>query len=80
MSFGKPLVLAALLLALLSPDLTPLQDAGNWTEVLVRQEEQKTLPFGDVWEQYCRVCGAPADGEWLAEVKTYEQEILRKRG
>ena len=77
---GLRSVQKALLLALLSPDLTPLQDAGNWTEVLVRQEEQKTLPFGDVWEQYCRVCGAPADGEWLAEVKTYEQEILRKRG
>ena len=47
---------------------------------MVRQEEQKTLPFGEVWAQYCRVCGVPADGEWFAEVKLYEEEVLSKRG
>ena len=70
----------ALLMALCSPDMTDLQDAGNWTELMVRQEELKTMPFGDVWEEYCRVCGAPADGQWFAEVKKYEEEVLSKRG
>ena len=70
----------ALLMALCSPDMTGLQDAGNWTELMVRQEELKTMPFGDVWEEYCRVCGAPADGQWFAQVKKYEEEVLSKRG
>ena len=70
----------ALLMALVTPDLTAVQDAGDWTELMVLQEEMKTMPFGDVWTQYCRVCGVPADGEWLSAVKQYEDEVLRKRG
>ncbi len=70
----------ALLLALLSPDMTAMQNDSSWTEIMVLQEELKTMPFGDVWEEYCRVCGKPADGEWFADVKRYEDEVLRKRG
>ena len=70
----------ALLMALCTPDLTAMQNDGNWTELMVRQEELKTMPFGEVWEQYCRECGAPADGEWFPEVKKYEAEVLSKRG
>jgi len=70
----------ALLMALCTPDLTDMQNAGNWTELMVIQEELKTMPFGEIWEAYCRVCHAPADGQWLAEVKQYETEVLNKRG
>jgi len=71
----------ALLMALLTPseNLTALQDAGDWTALMVKQEELKTLPFGDVWAEYCRVSGAPLDGEWLDTVKAYEKDILSKR-
>ena len=69
----------ALLMALLSPDLTAMQDEGNWTELMVIQEELKTMPFGDVWAEYCRVCGAPEDGEWFAAVKQYEKDVLLRR-
>ena len=71
----------ALLLALLTPhaELKALQDAGDFTALLVRQEELKTLPFGEVWAQYCRVCGAPQDGEWLPEVRRYERDVLSRR-
>ncbi len=70
----------ALLMALLSPDFTELQNGDNWTELMVMQEELKTLPFGEVWNEYCRVCGAPEDGQWYKEVKKYEAEVLAKRG
>ncbi len=70
----------ALFLALLSPDITAMQNDSSWTEIMVLQEELKTIPFGDVWEEYCRVCGKPAGGEWFADVKRYEDEVLRKRG
>ena len=69
----------ALLNALLTPDFTELQDANDWTSLLVRQEELKTMPFGEVWAEYCRVCGVPADGEWLPMVKQYEQDVLVHR-
>ena len=71
----------ALLMALLTPeaDLKALQDANNWTELMVRQEELKTLPFGDVWAEYCKTCGAPVDGEWFNDVKAYETSILAER-
>lgn len=71
----------ALLMALLSPEkiLKDMQDSDNWTELMVVSEELKTLPFGDVWAEYCKVCGAPCDGEWFAVVKKYEDEVLAKR-
>lgn len=72
----------ALLTALLSPSdkLKELQDSNAWTEVMVLQEELKTLPFGDVWEEYCRECGVPADKEWFDVIKAYENDVLLKRG
>jgi L-rhamnose isomerase len=70
----------ALLMALCAPDLTAMQDAGNWTELMVVQEEMKTMPFGEILAEYCRECGAPEDGQWFAQVKQYETEVLSKRG
>ena len=70
----------ALLMALCTPDFTAVQDADNWSELMVLQEEMKTMPFGEVWESYCRQCGVPADGEWFCQVKKYETEVLSKRG
>ena len=72
----------ALLMALLEPSasLASLQNVNNWTELMVRAEEAKTLPFGDVWEEYCKACGAPCDGEWFSDVVEYENNVMIKRG
>lgn len=72
----------ALLFALLNNDetLQKLQDEGNFTELMVCQEEMKTMPFGEIWDEYCRQCNVPVDGEWFAQVKKYEAEVLAKRG
>ena len=70
----------ALLMALCTPDLTAMQNEGNWTELMVVQEELKTMPFGEIWNEYCHRCGAPADGEWFGDVKKYETEVLNRRG
>ena len=43
------------------------------------QEEAKTLPFGAVWDFYCESKGVPAGDHWLAEVKSYEKNVLSKR-
>ncbi len=72
----------ALLYALLEPNaqLKKLQDEGNWSKLMVMLEEEKTMPFGDVWDEYCRVCGKPLDGQWFPQVEAYETEVLKKRG
>ncbi|MCR5808998.1 MAG: L-rhamnose isomerase [Clostridiales bacterium] len=61
----------ALLFALLTPHgkLKELQDAGDFTRLMVVREELKTLPFGEVWKEYCARCGRPVDGEWFREIE-----------
>ena len=71
----------SLLFAVLQPneELKKLQDEGNWTKLMVMQEELKTMPFGEVWNEYCRSCGKPVDGEWFPMVEKYEREVQAKR-
>ena len=71
----------ALLFALLQPNdmLKKLQDEGDFTQLMVMQEELKTYPFGEIWDEYCRSCGKPLDGEWYPEIAKYEKEVLSKR-
>ena len=72
----------ALLFALLQPNdaLKAMQDKGEFSKLLVAQEELKTMPFGDVWDEYCGVCKKPLDGEWFSKVEKYEADVLSKRG
>ncbi len=72
----------ALLNALLLPNekLKEFQDSNRMNELMVWQEEFKTMPFGEVWEEYCRTCGVVAGPEWYEEVKKYENDVLSKRG
>ena len=71
----------ALLTALLTPfeQLKQLQDESRFTELLVRTEEQKTLPFGAVWDEFCERNNAPKDGEWFEKIVKYEKDVLLKR-
>ncbi len=72
----------ALLFALLEPnaELKKLQDEGNFSKLMVLLEEEKTMPFGEIWNEYCRRCGKPEDGQWFAEIEKYEEEVQSKRG
>ncbi len=71
----------ALLWALLQPHaaLKEMQDAGDFTRKLMFMEQAKTLPFGDIWDEYCRRCGAPLEGEWYESVTEYEKKVLEMR-
>ena len=71
----------ALLYAMLSPNaaLKALQDENKLTERMMLQEEVKTLPFGDVWAEYCERCGVAGDKSWFEEIKKYEADVLSKR-
>ena len=71
----------ALLFALLQPheEMKKLQEEGNFTKLMIMQEDLKTMPFGEVWDAYCRACGKPVDGEWYVSVEQYETEVLSWR-
>jgi len=43
-------------------------------------EELKALPFGAVWDEYCRRSNVPVGPAWLDVVRAYERTELAKRG
>ena len=69
----------SLLFALLQPNdkLKALQNSGNMTELMVLQEEMKTAPFGDIWNEY--LCREGVKIDYIGEIKKYENEVLSKR-
>ncbi len=71
----------ALLYAMLCPDgeLARMQKEGRFTEKLMLSEEIKTLPFGEVWDEFCRRSGVASDKAWFDDLKKYENEVLSKR-
>lgn len=76
---GMRNVQKALLYALLTPHkmLKELQDSGDLTALMVKNEELKTLPFGDVWEKY--LADENVNSDYLSEIKKYEKDVLSKR-
>ena len=78
---GTRSTLKALLIALLEPieKLKKVEENNDFTSRLALLEEQKTLPFGAVWDYYCLNSNVPVGKDWLVEVKNYENEVLNKR-
>ena len=76
---GMRSVQKALLYALLEPyaEMKKMQDENDLTSLMVWQEELKTAPFGDVWEEYLKRENVEKD--YLAEIKNYEQKVLVDR-
>lgn len=71
----------ALLSALCTPntELKALQDENRLTELMLMQEEFKTLPFGDIWSEYCEQCGVKTGKAWFDDIKAYEKDVLSNR-
>lgn len=69
----------ALLYALLLPNETmkALQDDAKFTDLMYLNEEMKTFPFGDVWNEYLREC--KVDEKYFPAIQKYETEVLAKR-
>ena len=71
----------ALLKALLTPWylLKEAQDSYDHTRVLALQEEIKTLPWGEVWDEYLKRQHMVSDALMFKEIREYEKEVLSKR-
>lgn len=77
---GSRAFLRAMLLALLEmPAIKRAEDSYDFTTRFALMEEQKQLPWGLVWDEYCRRCGVPLGFEWIDEVRKYEEDILSMR-
>ena len=59
--------------------LARLQEEGRFTELMIRQEEVKMLPFGDIWNEYCEKNGVPSDAELYDRIHDYEKTVLSQR-
>lgn len=70
----------ALLWALLQPNkkLKALQDNAEFTELMVLNEELKTMPFDAVWKEYL-LRQKQKGPEWYLDIKEYENHILSAR-
>ena len=71
----------AILYAMLEPTarLQELERAGDLFGRLALMDETRTLPFGAVWDQFCERHDLPRDGQWQAEVRNYERDVLASR-
>ena len=71
----------ALLRALLDPidTLRQAEKDMDFTTRLALMEEQKSMPWSAVWDQYCEKAGAGVGADWLKTVKQYEAEVLATR-
>ncbi len=76
---GQRSMQKALLRALLTPndELKALQEAGNFTKLMARQEECKMLPVGAVWSEYLTRLGVESD--YYTVAAGYEKNTLSKR-
>ena len=75
---GLRSVQKALLYALLEPKtLSRLQEVADFTQLMVRQEQLKTMPFSLVWEEYLRRQNLCDD--YYEQIKKYEEGVLVNR-
>ena len=61
-------------------ELKKLELDADFTARLALTEEDKTLPFGAIWDYYCLKEGVPIGEDWLKEVRDYEKNVMSARG
>lgn len=78
---GTRSALKGLLVSLLEPTATlRRQEAeGDFTSRLATFEALKAMPWGLVWDEFCRRQDTPVENAWLAEAKAYEAKVLSAR-
>lgn len=79
-TIGTRNTLKSLLIALLEPAaLREAEKSGDLTTRLALMEELKSMPWGDVWDEYCKRQNVPVGMGWVKETQKYEAAVLSKR-
>ena len=78
---GTRSALKAAIYALLEPAalVRKAEDEGRLGDRLALQEEAKTLPYGAVWNEFCRRQNVPAGADWIVEVADHDRRVLSAR-
>ncbi len=78
---GTRAALKSALFSLLEPSklVRQAEEDGRLGDRLAFLEEAKTLPFGAVWNEFCRRQDVPAGADWISEVAEYERTVLAER-
>ena len=72
--------LKALLIARLEPPTARrCEESFDFTGRLAAQEATKALPWGVVWNEYCRRADVPADSAVMNDIRAYEKAVLSRR-
>lgn len=71
----------ALLMALLkdNKELSQLQNSNQFTQQLILNESYNTLPFGEIWDEFCRRQDILCDEAWPKAIKEYEDKVKNER-
>lgn len=71
----------AFLNALLEPldTLKKYEENGQYFERLALLEVMKTKPLGAVYDYYCMINNVPIAQDYIAEIQSYEKDVLSKR-
>jgi len=78
---GARSTLKSILYALLEPRdlLKEYEENGQYFQRLAILEELKSFPFGAVWDYYCYDKKVGIGKEWIREIESYEDKVLKKR-
>ncbi len=78
---GARAVLKGLLLALLAPwsRLDEADTQGDGFARLALREHASSLPWGAVWDEFCRRAETPAGRTIQTRIQRYEEDVLRRR-
>jgi len=70
-----------LMMALLEPTakMRSWESEGKGFERLAMMEEDKSLPWGAVYDEFCLRNGVPVGEDFIREVRKYEKEVTSKR-
>ena len=68
----------SLLYALLEPQkiVKEMQNNNDFTSLMVLEEELKTAPFGDIWDEYLK--RENVNKNYLNDIKKYENKLFER--
>ncbi len=78
---GARTTMKALLIAMLQPHAKLLEYEENEQNFqrLAILEEIKAMPWGAVWNEYCKRMNVHRDLDWIQDIEAYELDVLSKR-
>ncbi len=78
---GARATMKTLLIAMLQPNdkLLDYEENEQYFQRLAILEDSKAMPWGIIWNEYCKRMNVPLDLDWIQDIEAYELDVLSKR-